>query len=114
MDKARIKNIVREVLKEIKVNNPNYKLPSHFPIKIENQDQYKNILRLLKDKGYTYQGGYPMDGSYMEYKKFPFWLDCTMQWGDEDDGIFAIKNGNTWIKQQKELGNEFSEITNRK
>lgn len=100
-----------DLLREIKVNNPNYILPSHFPIKIENIDKYKQVLRLLQQKGYSYQGGFPMDGSYIEYKKFPIWINCEYRWNKNDPKrIFAMKNGESYIKQQKELGNKPSKI----
>lgn len=51
MDKARIKNIVRKVLSEIKINNPNQ------IFKIETEEDKNKLIKLSKEKGWIFYTG---------------------------------------------------------
>lgn len=67
MDKARIKNIIREVLKEIKVNNPN---KIKFPIEIYDKEQALKIGKQLKSLGYKMEDG--LSGKEINLRYYPF------------------------------------------
>jgi len=59
MDKARIKNIVREVLKEIKVNRPSGITPQMIYDKYKKSDSigYEKFLNILEDYGFVKEDG---------------------------------------------------------
>lgn len=69
MDKEKIKNIVREVLSEIKVNNPNIK----FPLEVTPQN-WDRIHKQLDKEGYKWLNGVKLKANWNNGKDFKYYL----------------------------------------